>query len=237
MNFFATNCLEELKTFVVKDDEKDLKKENTYSLNKENCEKFIHLEPTITNVLYEKIDNELEFATINLSSDSLSIKSTQGKIVKNDGLFLINGLTLGQVVVDIGVVDIGIKANYKKIFKVKELPIPKFTFKEFDNYSLTKKDLEKVNEIFGFLKDFDFPVLIKIKSFEIVLISKNEIKSSSINYGNNISTQCLEEIKHLDQGDLIIIKDINYSYFQKNFSDSSLIKNGIPQNVIYFIEE
>ncbi len=233
MNFFAANCLEKLASSVVKVDKKEVKKENSHPISNENCEKFFHLEPVTMNVLYEKIDNELEFAAINLDSDSLSIKSTQGKIIKNSkqGLF-INGLTPG--IVD---VEIEQKFKHKKFFKVKELPIPNFSFKEFENYSLSKKDLIKIGEVFGFLLDFDFPIYIKIDSFEIILINKDKNINTFINYGNKISKECTNEIKNLDAGDLIAIKDIEYSYYQRDFNNLNFLKNGVAQNVVYFIEE
>lgn len=229
--YMANTCKVKLDSFTVFQETKELEKS---SVEKQKpIMKCASISAIKMNVLYEIINNPIEYWMSNEISDSINYKSTQGELIKTDkASLIISDLTPG-------VVEIEINNNkdfrYREYYRVKKLPAATFKLNEIKTNSINKSELSKISEIKGYLDNFDFPVGIKINSFQVILINKNGNIYEMKNEGNEILKETIEKIKMMSFGDILVIKDINYSYIDKYHIQDKIIKNESGSNIAYYI--
>ncbi len=230
------NCNERLMTVLStksKRHKTNSKKEKPTDQPKSKSEFILfNVFPTRMNICYEGFPNNLDIITYGI--DNMAVRSSKGNLTKGKFGYLLNCS-------EIGMLDIQVYSNEKRIrsssIRIKKLPEPTFWLFKKESYKLNTSKLDSTYKLEGHLLDFDYFVQPIITSFSIRTIGKGSNESIIINQGAVLNSKTLNFLRSCQNEDIILIEDINYNYvYFPNSPKEIIIKKGIPQHLIYKIE-
>ncbi len=163
------------------------------------------------NVVYLGMENPISIAVPGVPNERLTVSATNATLKNNgDGKYILNVRSGPKV--DINVVATmqnGEKRNMGTMsFRVKRIPKP---LAKVGNImaegSLTREELLKEKGVFTYYEDFDFNVVCKVTSFEIVYPSQG-LQLSLKGEGNRITEEMQAVFKKLKKNDKIRFENI-----------------------------
>jgi hypothetical protein len=158
---------------------------------------------TNLNVLYAGIPNPIEIAVPGITSDRVTVTTTNGTITRSSKGWEINPLSMDDLVLNILVDKIKVD---EKIFRVKPIPAPVAVFGRKANGSLSKNALATAT-LEAKLEDFLWDLKFEIESFTFAF-SKDGFDNEITSKGNKLTDEMKSIISELKQGQSIIFKDI-----------------------------
>jgi hypothetical protein len=177
-----------------------------YSQN--NREEIVTSVPK-TRVFYAGLDNELNVSPantiVNLSSPGGSISK------KGDGKYVVRFLNPG-----IATIEFVSKTQTQRInFPIKRVPDPKIVFCGQSGGNITKDNINKCSQLDVDMHDFIYDgILMDIIRFDVIIIKSNKINNELAepfvfqNKGKVFSSILIEELKKLNNGDIVIFEEI-----------------------------
>ena len=124
------------------------------------------------NVLYAGIDNSIAINIPGYNYSDLTISVDNGTVSdKKNGKYVMvrpDGNNIGNKA--IVKVSNGAKLIKEEVFRIKRIPDPVFNVGQYGLGKISKKHLLSLNEVKSTIKDFDFDVHFKVKSFNVCVI-------------------------------------------------------------------
>ena len=161
------------------------------------------------NVLYVGIDNPITIAAENSSDKSLIVKTTNGKLIGENGQYIFRSETVGAAEISV----------YKKVnnklmklgsafFRIKTIPLPIFKIGS-GRHSVAKVELANQQFVRADLEGFDFDAKFPIDSFTVCIVPSDTCKYATIkNIGNKINDEIRNEFQQLKENDVVVFKNI-----------------------------
>lgn len=162
-----------------------------------------------TRVFYVGLDNELNVSPantiVNLSTPGGSISK------KGDGKYILNFPNRG-----IATIEFVSKTQTERInFPIKRVPDPKIVFCGQSGGYITKDNINKCSQLDVDMYDFIYDgILMDIIRFNVIIIKSNKINNESAepflfeNKGKVFSSIFIEELKKLNNGDIVMFEEI-----------------------------
>lgn len=233
INSFSEKCSHKMEELIK---QKEIKTEQSSvkdkSAPKPTCSNFVSVDPTITNVFYEGIDNPLDVMLVNVDKDSVKIEVSQGD-------FLYSGSRHATIRnLEEGMVQFSFYRRNKLTgslgYRVKKLPEPSFAIADIDGYKLTKEQLVSAKKIENAAEAFDFYVVPKVKAFNLKIMRAGKIIMDNNNNGALISDENRQLLEKAKQGDVILLESIEYDYvWSPDTKQERFIKNGVSEMMYY----
>lgn len=161
------------------------------------------------NELYIGVDNPISVTIENLPTQSIILKTNNGKITGSNGHYIYSGGTVGPANI---VVYKKVNGNIKLLglwpFRVKHLPLPVFKIGSGKN-KMPATEIASQEYVRAALENIDIDMRYTIDSFTVCIISSDTCKFTvKKNYGNKISAEIKNEFLLLHQNDIVVFKDI-----------------------------
>jgi len=174
--------------------------------------------PTRMNVLYLGIENPVSIAVSGYESSEIvvEIKDNKGEISGSDGDYIIIPKDTGYLIV---VVKAKGKLVKESVFRVKVIPEPILIVAGKSGGKIKKEDLEKVNEVYAYLLNFDFDVNYEIVEFVVSTTDEDGYFKQAISKSNEITEDQKNLIKSARTGsrinfEEIMVKDLDGNLFK-----------------------
>ena len=161
------------------------------------------------NVLYVGIDNPITIAAENCSNKSLVVKTTNGKLIKENGQYLFRSETIGAAEISVYKNQNGKLTKLgSTFFRVKALPLPIFKVGS-GRQSVAKVELANQQFVRAELEGFDFDAKFPVDSFTVCIVPSDTCSYSVIkNIGNKINDDIRSQFQRLKENDVVIFKKI-----------------------------
>jgi hypothetical protein len=162
-----------------------------------------------TRVFYVGLDNELNVSPantiVNLSSPGGSISK------KGDGKYILNFPSTGTATIEF----VSKTQTQRIAFPIRRVPDPKIVFCGQNGGNITKDDIIKCSQLDVDMFDFIYDgILMDIIRFNVVIKKSNKINNELAepfvfqNKGKVFSSILIEELKKLNNGDIVIFDDV-----------------------------
>jgi gliding motility-associated protein GldM len=184
-----------------------------YNVDYEVAKPSLVVSPTKMNVLYRGIENPIAISVPGVPQDDLSASISSGTLKKqSDGTYVAvvprgSGATATvSVQADIQ----GSKRNMGSFeFRLKSVPDPvaKFANKTSIDKTVTKAELTAQLGVFAELKDFVFDLNYPIKSFDITVLTGNNVQTLSSN-SNRLTDDQRALLQSVRKNQYVIIENI-----------------------------
>jgi hypothetical protein len=158
--------------------------------------------------LYLGIDNELNIAATGIPDGLLEVSISQGTITGSNGRYTARVEKRGTATVKVIARDR--EGNINEIdsieFQVKDVPLPVATFGGLHGGMISRKDIERINEI-----ELVYPVKIENTFYTVVefaIFKESNHSKGEISYSSRITPAQKSMINKLDNGERFLIRDI-----------------------------
>ncbi len=166
--------------------------------------------PTKMNVLYIGIDNPLSITVSGSKDTDVSAKISDGLVLRKNGKWVAQVKHQGKANIEVfGIIDGERKKIGTQEFRVKRIPNPIATLDgvEYDN-SISKARLKQHNSVMAVLKNFQFDIHYKVKSYDFLLKHGTEVTSKrGINSGKFVP-KVKSLIKKATSNDMVFFQNI-----------------------------
>ena len=162
------------------------------------------------NVLYADVDNPLTIAAENCPSNSIIVKTDNGKISGSQGAYVFRSNQIGKA--DITLYK-KVKGKLKQIgkssFRVKLISDPIAKVGPSAGGKIQRIILKSQQYIRADYADIDININIPIDSFTVTIIRGDTCISKELkNYTNKFSKELTDALAEIKQSDVVIFKDI-----------------------------
>jgi hypothetical protein len=162
-----------------------------------------------TRVFYVGLDNELNVSPANTI---VNLSTPGGSISKiGDGKYIVRFLNPGRAEIEF----VSKTQTQKVNFPIKKMPDPKIVFCGQSGGNITKDNLIECSQLDVDMYDFVYDgIVMDIIRFKVVIKKSNKINNELAepmlfeNKGKVFSSILIEEIKKLNNGDIIIFEDV-----------------------------
>lgn len=160
------------------------------------------------NVVYRGVPNPMSISFAGISADKVNASAPGLSKSGKPGQYTMNPGNGTSVVINVtGTLPDGQKVSDKKTFRIKGIPSPTGFIRGEEAAKGPKSSLQK-SQVSAKLIDFDFPVDIIVKQFNIKVPGQPTI----VNSGSRLNARAQAAVKKAMKGDVIIISDIKVQY-------------------------
>jgi hypothetical protein len=178
--------------------------------NEAKQENQLSVSATKMNILYVGLDNPLDIAIPNESSENISVIIDNGTVEKKSGIeWIARVYKTGKTTVQVFVEKNGVKTLYgTKEFRAYRVPDPEPKILGAKEMAIDKETVMKNPNLEIVLDNFQFDGnFFKVSSFTFLISSKNATKEVKCTDGK-ISQEGIEMLKNSNSGDMLTFADI-----------------------------
>ena len=166
---------------------------------------IVAVSPTRLNVLYLGVDNPVRIAASGYSTDDISVEITNGRIMGEKGIYIVNperpGNCLVSVLADGQLIT-------KSEFRVRSIPNPIALVGDKPSGYIDKEYLLNQQGLNISMTDFDFDINFKITSFFITIITPKGLWKTAKAKSDRFTETQQKIIKSLNSEQSLYIEDI-----------------------------
>jgi hypothetical protein len=166
------------------------------------------------NILYLGIDNPLTIAAENISRKMLIVKTDNGVISGENGIYVFRGSQIGKTTIILyKKVNGKLKEIGRNYFRIKNIPDPTF---KIGSGRDTMRNTELASQLYvrAELENFEIDGTFQIISFTVCIISSDTCKYKELkNISNKISSEIRDEFQLLKNNDAVVFKSITGKRF------------------------
>ncbi len=165
----------------------------------------VAVEPVKMNVLYLGIDNPVKIAASGYESSDLTVSVENGKIIGENGEYIIRPIRAGLAIVTVSSNGSEIQ---KTTFRVNLVPNPVAMIAGRNGGLISKNELLNQDKVLVMMSDFDFDLNFEIVEYSLYTLAEagfiREFKSNS----NEITEEQKALIEKLKAGEKVYLQDI-----------------------------
>src|SRR5690606_16542476 len=156
------------------------------------------------NVVYRGVPNPMSISFAGISADKVNASAPGLVKAGKPGTYTMNPGSGTEVTINVtGTLPDNSKVSDKKTFRIKGIPSPTGKIRGEDAAKGPKSSLEN-SQVSAVLEDFDFPVNVVVKQFNIKVPGQPTIVVS----GSRLDGRAKAAVKKAMKGDVIVISDI-----------------------------
>ncbi len=160
------------------------------------------------NVVYRGVPNPMSISFAGISADKVNASAPGLVKAGKPGTYTMNPGSGTEVTINVtGTLPDNSKVSDKKTFRIKGIPSPTGKIRGEDAAKGPKSSLEN-SQVSAVLEDFDFPVNVVVKQFNIKVPGQPTIVVS----GSRLDGRAKAAVKKAMKGDVIVISDIKVQY-------------------------
>ena len=159
------------------------------------------------NVVYRGVDNPISVSIPGISADKVTANAPGMRSAGKPGAYTLRPSGTTVTINVTGKLPDGKSVSSSQVFRVKGLPAPTGKIRGEVSAKGPKSSLE-ISTVTAEMVDFDFPVQVRVKQFNIKVPGSPTVVVS----GNKLNSSAISALKKASRGDVVTISEIKAEF-------------------------